>query len=264
MYAGILKAGGRVVNSRMINFSSFSSQSLVGKLIRFPLRLIPHNSVVPILQGRLRGKKWVVGSGNHGCWLGSYEYEKQRFFAETIKEGSVVYDIGAHVGFYTLLAAETVGPDGKVIAFEPLPNNIAYLKKHLILNEINNVIVFETAVSEQSGTDTFEEMDSNSEGRLSPKGNLKVKVVALDELILSGEIPPPDYMKIDVEGAELSVLLGSKRMLLRHHPTIFLATHGVEMHKQCCDFLVSTGYHLEPIGLRKDVYNTDEILAYRC
>ena len=131
------------------------------------------------------------------------------------------------------------------------------------LNQVSNVIVFEAAVGEQCGIDTFEEMDSNSEGRLSPEGKLKVKVVVLDELVLSGEIPPPDFIKIDVEGAEVSVLFGSKRMLLRHHPTIFLATHGIEIHRQCCDFLTSSGYHLESIDGEKDVYNTDEILACR-
>lgn len=65
--------------------------------------------VVPVLQGSLRGRKWIVGSSNHGCWLGSYEWKKQRLFTRTVSSGDVVFDIGAHVGFYTLLASVLVG-----------------------------------------------------------------------------------------------------------------------------------------------------------
>ena len=61
-----------------MNLSSISSNSFLGKILRFPLKFIPKNLAIFILQGKLRGKKWIVGSGNHGCWLGSYEYEKQK------------------------------------------------------------------------------------------------------------------------------------------------------------------------------------------
>jgi len=130
----------------MINFSGITDNSVVGKVLRLPLKLIPGGTILPILQGNLKGKKWIVGSSNHGCWLGTYEFAKQRLFSETIREGSVVYDIGAHVGFYTLLASVLVGPKGKVVAFEPLPRNIYYLKKHLRLNQCKNVILVEAAV----------------------------------------------------------------------------------------------------------------------
>ena len=83
------------------------------------------------MQDKLKGKKWIVGSSNHGCWLGTYEFAKQRLFSETIREGSIVYDIGAHLGFYALLASVLVGPKGRVVAFEPLTKNICFLEKHL-------------------------------------------------------------------------------------------------------------------------------------
>jgi hypothetical protein len=69
----------------MINLSGISNNSVVEKLLRFPLRLIPSNMVLPILQGRLKGKKWIVGLSNHGCWLGSYKYEKQTL--NSVKNG---------------------------------------------------------------------------------------------------------------------------------------------------------------------------------
>ncbi len=77
-----------------MNFSKINYQSFLGKLIRLPLRLIPKKMVMPILQGSLRGKKWIVGSGEHGYWLGSYEYQKRLAFEKTIKRNTVVYDIG--------------------------------------------------------------------------------------------------------------------------------------------------------------------------
>ena len=83
----------------------------MGRLLRFPLRLIPDRAVIPVLQGRMRGKRWIAGSSDHGCWLGSYEYAIRRVFEETITHGSIVYDVGAHVGYYTLLASELVGED---------------------------------------------------------------------------------------------------------------------------------------------------------
>jgi len=72
----------------MLNFSKISSDSIIGKFLRFPLKLLPQNMIVPIIQGKLRGKKWIVGSSNHGCWLGSYEYEKQVLFSKIVQEGS--------------------------------------------------------------------------------------------------------------------------------------------------------------------------------
>ena len=248
----------------MINFSGISQRSLAGKLFRFPLRFIPKSMIVPILQGKIKGKKWIVGSSNHGCWLGSYEYEKQILFTKVVKEGSVVYDIGAHVGFYTLLASELVGPKGKVIAFEPYPRNLEYLKRHLQLNKCNNVTVIEAAVAEQSGIGFFEEGDNSTTGHLSSnsKHGVKVKTVSLDDLVLKKQIPPPDYMKIDVEGAELLVFKGARLVLINYYPTIFLATHGVEVHKECCEFLKEIGYNLQSIN-EESIEKTDEILAFK-
>jgi len=246
----------------VINFSAIPLKSFMGRILRLFLHLIPSTMVVPILQGRLKGEKWIVGSSNHGCWIGSYEHEKQILFSEIVTEGAVVYDIGAHVGFYTLLASEIVGQRGKVIAFEPLPQNLHYLNEHLLLNKCDNVKVIETAVAEESGTAFFTEGISSSMGYLSLAGNIEVKKVALDELMLSGKIPPPEYLKIDVEGAEILVLSGAKSLLVRYHPVIFLATHGFEVHRQCCEFLSSIGYELQSIN-EKNIDETDEIIAFK-
>lgn len=69
---------------RGVNFSAVSSDRWLGQVMRWPLRLIPRSVAVPIVQGPLRGKRWVVGSSTHGCWLGSYEYVKRRLFEQHV------------------------------------------------------------------------------------------------------------------------------------------------------------------------------------
>ena len=126
-----------------MNYSKINYQSFLGKLLRLPLRLIPKTMILPILQGRLRGKKWIVGAGEHGYWLGSYELNKRQAFEREVKPGAVVFDIGANVGFFSLLAAVLAGRKGKVYAFEPLPRNVSFLRKHAALNQLDTIEVFE-------------------------------------------------------------------------------------------------------------------------
>lgn len=243
-----------------MNFSSISRHSLAGKLLRLPLNLIPSNFSVPILQGKLKGKRWVADASTHGCWLGSYEFEKQQLFSDTVITGNTVFDIGAHVGFYTLLASVLVGEVGRVMAFEPLPRNLHYLHRHIKLNHIANVQIIPAAVADAPGIAMFEEVLSSSEGHFSATGNLEVKVIALDEQIKTGQLPIPNVIKMDVEGAEFAVLRGAQQMLLQYQPIIFLATHGADIHKQCCDLLQSLNYSLKSIN-GCPIETTDEILA---
>ncbi|MGB3296355.1 MAG: FkbM family methyltransferase, partial [Phormidesmis sp.] len=208
-----------------MNFSAISNQSVFGKALRMLLRLLPDQTTISILQGPLKGKKWIVGAGQHGCWLGSYEYEKQEMFKESILEGSVVFDIGAHVGFYTLLSSILVGHRGKVFTFEPLPRNLFYLKRHLKLNHVKNVKLIEAAVSDSCDFAYFDDVPDNDLpksylGKLSTQGKLQVKTVSLDELLERGEIVAPTHLKIDVEGAELLVLKGARKTLVEAHPMI--------------------------------------------
>ncbi len=142
----------------MVNFTNLSQWSLFGKVLRYFLDFIPDARVLRILQGPLRGKKWVKGSGVNGYWLGSYEVKNQKLFVEFIKGGDIVFDVGAHVGFYSLLFSQLVGKTGRVFAFEPLARNIQFLKKHIELNNISNVEVRECAVAETTGERFFYEI----------------------------------------------------------------------------------------------------------
>jgi hypothetical protein len=79
-------------------------------------------------------------------------------------------------------------------------------------------------------------------------------------MIAGGELPPPNCLKIDVEGAEMLVLSGARSLLATARPIVFLATHGPDLHQQCCGLLQSLGYHLEAIGGSKRE-QLDEMLA---
>jgi FkbM family methyltransferase len=246
----------------MINLSNFSTTGFIGKILRFPLRLIPRRMVMPVWQGRLRGKKWIVGSGVHGYWLGTYECEKQHVLTRAVKAGAVFYDIGGHAGFFAMLASVLVGPRGHVVVFEPFPVNIHFLKEHVRINRCGNVRIIEAAVAERAGVQFFEKAKDTYTGCLSSGGAIKVNVVSLDDLVMAGEIKPPDYLKIDVEGAEFLVLSGARQILSKHHPMIFLSTHNKKVHEQCCAFLGSLGYKLKPLIGTLSIDDTDEIVAY--
>src|SRR5882762_9068753 len=128
-----------------------STRTILGRALRYPLKLIPSDTPVHILRGPLRGARWIAGSSIHRCWLGYYEPTKQREFSAAIKSGDVVYDLGANVGIYSLLASILVGPRGRVISFEPVPRNLIFLRRHLRLNEITNCSIMDVAVGSFSG-----------------------------------------------------------------------------------------------------------------
>ena len=244
----------------VLNFSSIDESTLLGRAIRWPLSLIPAKTRLPIIQGTLRGHRWIVGSSNHGCWLGSYECDQQAIFKQWINEGDVVFDVGAHVGFYTLLSSILVGNSGQVVAFEPIPKNINYLKQHLKINSISNVEIVEAAVSDRHGHDRLSSGPSSSMWHFDAQGELEVQTINLDELVLSATLPPPNLIKMDIEGAEFLALSGSTRVVNEFHPVVILSTHGLDVHQKCCNFLESAGYDLTPIG-RTYIDECRELLA---
>jgi FkbM family methyltransferase len=228
--------------SRM-RLSSISFISPVGKLLRLPLRVLPKRAVVPVLRGELRGMKWIVGSSTHGCWLGTYEYENQRLFASLVPANGTVYDLGANVGFYTLLAAARAK---RVIAVEPLAENVAYLKRHLDLNGVCNVEVWPAAVADKEGHEPFAASGNRSQGRLGKAGPA-VRTVTLDYLCEICE--PPALIKVDVEGGEYRVLMGAEKCLSAHRPIILMSTHSVSLHRACVTLLTNSGYDVQQVGI---------------
>jgi FkbM family methyltransferase len=230
-----------------LNFSAISNQTRLGRALRAPLAWLPEGLRLPVLQGPLRGKTWLVGAHTHGCWLGSYEQHKQLAFARLVAPGSVVYDIGANAGFYTLLGAVAAGPSGRVVAFEPLPRNLAFLHAHVRLNALDNVTILDLAIADMPGRARFASGATAAMGALSNTGELWVRTSTLDALVQSAAIPPPHVIKLDIEGGELRALQGARHVLARHSPTLLLATHEDGIHAACVELLFELGYECAPL-----------------
>jgi FkbM family methyltransferase len=193
----------------------------------------------PILRGPLAGKKWLLASRTN-FFLGTYEPEQTQAFQRVIKPGDIVYDVGAHYGYYTLLSSILAGPTGKVFAFEPSPANIARLQAHLRANGCANVSVEELALSDAEGTARFDNQTGSGTAHLSSQGSIEVRTATLDSL--GSRLPPPQVVKIDCEGAEVMVLEGGEKTLRSTHPAIFLSTHGEDLKQACFRLLGRWGY----------------------
>lgn len=226
-----------------------TAKNWLGRAVRWPLRFVPPMKPVRILSGPLAGKQWLSTAATHGCWIGTYERELQLLMMDLVRPGQVVYDIGANVGFFTLLAAQLVGPAGKVIAVEPLPRNLDLLRRHLAMNRIDNVVVVPSAAGDAPGTASFEVAPSPSMGRLGTAGQLEVAVTTIDALVAAGEAPPPALVKMDIEGGESRALAGAAQTLARRHPILLLSTHGEQQNDACRRTLEQLGY---AVRLRRD------------
>jgi len=216
-----------------------SAKSWAGRVLRLPLHWIPPMMPRRILTGPLSGRQWLPGSAPHGCWLGIYERDLQRVMMQTVRPGDTFFDVGANVGFFTLLASQRVGSSGRVVAVEPLSRNLELLRRHLALNELANVHVVDAAVSDAPGEAHIEAGPAPSMAHLSSHGR-PVRVTTLDELTES--FGPPNVIKMDIEGAELRALSGASRTLAVHRTIILLSTHGYEQDEACRRLLRDAGY----------------------
>lgn len=217
-------------------------------------------ATLPILAGPLSGSRWVVASGGKVMRMicGSYEPAQTRLFSRHVLPNSIVFDLGANVGYYTLLAAK-LAHRGQVVAFEPEPRNAAFLRANIAANRYRNITVRELAVAGESGTARFKMGRGTGTGSLSRDGGLDVKLVSLDEFVAESGLSPT-HLKIDVEGAEYEVLCGGIEALSSLRPTIFLSTHGPVAHRNCCEILQDLNYELQPIDA-PDLATAAELLC---
>ncbi|MBM2824187.1 MAG: Methyltransferase, FkbM family [Thermoleophilia bacterium] len=200
-----------------------------GAVVRMILRAVP------------RGARSSV-AGRAAPVLGPDAYLPVLTGALRGANGSVVFDVGANAGFLSLLAARLVGPAGRVIAFEPSPAAVVYLRRHVALNRALNIEIIDVAVADENGRARFSSVGPLELGHLDAEGEVEVETASLDTLVEDRVIPPPDVVKIDVEGAELSVLRGARAIMQANRPVVVLSTHGFDSHEACCSLLRSLGY----------------------
>jgi FkbM family methyltransferase len=235
---------------------------LVRQKVSSWLHQILKDKSVTVLSGPLRGWRWLPRSGNHAYWLGKHEKDYVNAFAAAIAPGSTVFDIGAQAGYFALVAARQVGEGGHVIAFEPFPENIDFIKAHIQLNDCDNITLQSVAVGGSTSQRQFQSANAfmghlsepqTAETPLAQSSSAEgagfiVDVIPLDELIAEHPHWIPDVIKIDTEGMEYWVLQGGKQFIQRHHPVIFIATHGEKNQRRTLELLESWQYDVTMVG----------------
>jgi FkbM family methyltransferase len=161
-----------------------------------------------------------------------------------IRPGMICFDVGAHVGYYSLLLAK-LGAD--VYAFEPNPINTPVLERHLALNHCSATIL-DIALTDRAGMATFDQRPETSMGRLADCGQITVKCSTLDHLWKTGIVPTPAAIKVDIEGEEFRFICGASELLQASRPILFLATHYDDSHRACLSRLAEYGYSNKLIG----------------
>ena len=208
----------------------------------------------PIYAGNLKGYRFLVDTYNE-YFDSSYDEKSFKYVLNELKQkpGSIIYDMGANIGYFSVLCSAVSGSRASLYAFEPIPANMDILCRHILMNKVKNVFPVNLAVSDQFGMIDFSAENSSvsytykqsSEVYGNRVVNIKVGIISLDILIANFGFLPPDILKVDVEGAEYDVLKGGTVTIKKYRPRILLSTHephckGVE--KCCLDFLNEMNY----------------------
>lgn len=180
-----------------------------------------------IASGVGAGLRFDPGGAEIGYLRGDSELSVQHVIANHLVPGSVFYDIGANVGFFTVLGARLVGTGGFVAALEPVPSAAALARRNCLLNGFTNVQVIERAASNVNGSGALVLARHIGGAALSivPRSEdatseIEVRTTTVDSLVAGSALVAPTLVKIDVEGAEAEVLDGMAETITRHRPTI--------------------------------------------
>ena len=178
------------------------------------------------------GSQWIARNDACGRMIlrGHFERAESQFVESLLKPGMTVLDIGAHHGYYSLLASQKVGPNGRVFAFEPSPRERARLIEHLRINGCTNTRVEPFAMGERAGPSELYVVQGKETGfnSLRPPEvseattNTQVHVIRLGEYLEQNQIAHVDFIKLDVEGGELGVLKGAGQLLERRPRPVIL------------------------------------------
>jgi FkbM family methyltransferase len=191
----------------------------------------------PILSGSLRGWKLPrqVAHNHLNMVLGRYERLMQTVIRDNVTSGDCAYDIGANVGFFSLLLASLVGPCGRVHAFEPSPPEADSVDALVRCNALGGIVhVHRMAISDATGHSSFLSSGltgilanaPRNQGQYAASESTKVQTTTLDDFVFTRGHPAPRFMKIDVESAEVMVLAGAQRVLAVVRPAMLIELHG--------------------------------------
>lgn len=204
------------------------------------------------------GLRFNPGGANAGYLLGTSEPQMQEALHQIIRPGMTFFDIGANVGFLSVLAAKLVGPTGRVVAFEPLSDNALQVEHNAKLNGFTHVLVRQEALGNQDGEAAFRVTANATMGKLAyvrsvDQGTavIPVPIRRLDTLYASGELPRPDLLKMDVESAEVDVLRGGIETLRAVRPLLLIELH--DTNAGVADFLSGLAYQVQVLGSKASI-----------
>jgi FkbM family methyltransferase len=211
-----------------------------------------------VLVGPGRGHRFELSSHSliHRMWswrsvaLGRYEPEVSTFLAEHLRSSRVFFDIGAYTGYYTRIALNLMDVESRIVAFEPDPEAAARLRRTL---SDARLTVREEAVGREDHDAVLERREGvvarirdESIAGTGYTQSTDIRVRCIDRLLAADELPPPDILKIDVEGGELLVLEGMHRLLVAKRPAMAVECHSMALLRDVLDLLIDHGYdHLQ-------------------
>jgi FkbM family methyltransferase len=205
----------------------------------------------------------VVPKWEPGYLKGCAEEGMNEALSQYLKPGDCFYDVGAHIGFYSLIAARLVGEKGRVLAFEPDPDNAQVVEENACRNNFEQISCVRAAVSSQTGVVRFQRSLHDGPSRMSgmlirddirattESSVVSCPVVSLDSFCSSR--PVPNLIKIDVEGAEIQVLMGARALLKLKKPLLVIEVHDPQDLPPVRSILSALDYSLYPIGARNFV-----------
>jgi FkbM family methyltransferase len=237
-----------------------ASSGTLSRLLTRSLSRVGRRPVV-VAAGPLRGARLELDvASEKALWSGMHELPLQEALSRVAAPDQVAWDVGAHVGFFTLLLARRCA---SVLALEPHPLNADRLRRHVALNDAPVEVVqravagrpgmVELQVGPSSGTHKLAEVDGPRWRDAASGERLQVEAVTLDGLLERHS--PPNLVKLDVEGAELEVLRAAPRVL-RHAATVVVETHSAELRRDVAGLLGDAGFVVEEVG-------SDHLLARR-
>ena len=234
------------------------------------LRWVRHGPGVPVPVRVPEIGWWLARNDACGRAIldGSFEKSERRFVAGVLRTGMTVLDVGAHHGLYTLLASRKVGPQGRVVAFEPSPRERNNLLRHLRWNRCRNVRVEGVALGSEPGFGELFVVKGLQTGCNSlrapnvaePTTKIAVEICTLDERLERLGIRHVDFLKIDAEGAELDIFRGAAKLFeQRPRPIILAEAHDTRTRawgyrsREIVAFLRQRGYRCFVLSEQQDL-----------
>ena len=235
-------------------------KKILKALIRSVMKMRKDNKV---FFGKNKGFRYTFNDDlNLDMMLGIHEPNTFEVFELFVKEGMVVADIGANVGYFSRFLSQRTGPTGKVFAFEPIPHTFERLNKTIALNELHNITPVNAAVSDTNGklkiflshTHYMASLDSKWAGESG--GEIEVDGVTLDAYFEAKGFYP-DFIKMDIEGGGVFALKGMINCIMKNNPVLFLESHTAAEDLAIGNILSLNPYHIYRVGDNTEVKYLD-------